>query len=174
VRRIERAHTGDGTPPPDVVAAAKPEQATDPETAAAYMARAVLSFNEQFERLGEVAVVVAVGAMLAYVETPWPGLALAACLFIVIRPLATLVALAGVPSLRLRQRGFIAWFGVRGVGSIYYLTYAFSHGVAHADARTLTDVTLLVVAASVVLHGISVTPLMRWYETRGASRALAS
>ena len=112
--------------------------------------------------------------MLALVETPWPGLVLAACLFIVFRPLATLVALAGVPSLRLRQRGFIAWFGVRGVGSIYYLTYAFSHGVAISDARTLTDATLLVVAASVVLHGISVTPLMRWYATRGASRALAS
>jgi NhaP-type Na+/H+ or K+/H+ antiporter len=174
VRRIERAHTGEGTPPTDVVAAGNPEQATEPETAAAYMARAVLSFNEQFERLGEVAVVVAVGAMLAFVETPWPGLVLAACLFIVIRPLATLVALAGVPSLRLRERGFIAWFGVRGVGSIYYLTYAFSHDVANSDARALTDATLLVVAASVVLHGVSVTPLMRWYEARGAGRALAS
>ena len=121
---------------------------------------------EQFERLGEFVLVVAVGAMLAWVETPWPGLALAVCLFAVIRPLATLLALAPVPSLALRQRAFIAWFGVRGVGSIYYLTYAFSHGLGGADARSLADATLVVVAASVVLHGISVTPLMRWHESR--------
>jgi NhaP-type Na+/H+ or K+/H+ antiporter len=168
VRRIERAEGDEGPRDADVADAdpADDEQAAHPETTAASMARAVLSINEQFERLGELALVVAVGAMLAWVETPWPGLALAVCLFAVIRPLATLLTLAPVPSLALRQRAFIAWFGVRGVGSIYYLTFAFSHGLGGADARTLADATLVVVAASVVLHGISVTPLMRWYESR--------
>ena len=177
VRRIERADGDEGPADADVADAdpadadpAGDEQATHPQTAAAYMARAVLSINEQFERLGELALVVAVGAMLAWIETPWPGVALAACLFVVVRPLATLVTLAPVRSLALRQRAFIAWFGVRGVGSIYYLTFAFSHGLAGAEARTLADATLVVVATSVVLHGISVTPLMRWYESRRGRR----
>ena len=54
------------------------EQATDPGTAPAYMARAVLSFNEQLERLGELAAVLVVGAMLADIEalgqaSCWPS-----------------------------------------------------------------------------------------------------
>ena len=138
--------------------------------AAAYMARAVLGFNEQFERLGALAVVVAVGAMLAWIETPWTGLALAACLLLIIRPLATMLTLARVPSLSLRQRVLIGWFGVRGVGSIYYLALAFTHGVADTVARTLADTALVVVATSVILHGVSVTPLMRAYEARGAAK----
>ena len=80
-----------------------------------------------------------------------------------IRPAATLLTLVGV-SLSRPQRAFIAWFGVRGIGSIYYLAYALSHGVARASGQTLVDITLVVVAASIVLHGISVTPLMQRYS----------
>jgi NhaP-type Na+/H+ or K+/H+ antiporter len=124
------------------------------------MARAVLGFNEQLERLGEMAVVLVLGAMLADIEAPGPGLWMAAGLFFVIRPLATIVTLFRIPLSR-AQRAFVAWFGVRGVGSVYYLTYALAHGVSAAPARILADITLVVVTASIVLHGVSVTPLMR-------------
>ena len=68
------------------------------------------------------------------------------------------------------QRAFIAWFGVRGVGSVYYLAYALSHGVPAEAAQTLADITLVVVAASIVVHGVSVTPLMRRYSARTGGR----
>ena len=164
VRRIERQESG-VVAPPDVEHAgtSDEEQATDPGTAPAYMARAVLGFNEQLERLGEVAVVLVVGAALSGIETTRPGIWLAVSLFVVIRPAATLVALLHAPLSR-TQRALIAWFGVRGIGSIYYLAYALSHGVPASSARVLVDVTLVVVAGSIVLHGISVTPLMRRYS----------
>jgi sodium/hydrogen antiporter len=127
------------------------------------MARAVLGFNEQLERLGELAIVLVVGAMLAGIEATGPGIWLALSLFVVIRPAATLLTLVHAP-LSTPQRAFIAWFGVRGVGSIYYLAYALSHGVPAPAARMLADVTLVVVAGSIVLHGISVTPLMQRYS----------
>ena len=129
------------------------------------MARAVLGFNEQLERLGEVAVVLVVGAALADVEATAPGVWLAVCLFVLIRPAAILIALLRDPLSR-TQRALIAWFGVRGIGSIYYLAYALSHGATGPAARTLADVALVVVAGSIVLHGISVTPLMRRYSAR--------
>ena len=163
VRRIEREHS-DVAAPADVEQAGSTEQqATDPDTAPAYMARAVLGFNEQLERLGELAVVLVIGAMLAGIEATGPGIWLALSLFVVIRPAATLLALARVPLSR-PQRAFIAWFGVRGIGSIYYLAYALSHGVSETAGQTLADITLVVVATSVVLHGISVTPLMQRYS----------
>ncbi|MGH2613829.1 MAG: hypothetical protein ACRDJC_01195 [Thermomicrobiales bacterium] len=62
------------------------------------------------------------------------------------------------------QRVFIAWFGVRGVASLYYLMYAIAHGLSEEFARQFTGLTLAVVATSVVVHGISVTPLMRRYS----------
>ena len=168
VRRIERQRS-ETAPPPDVSESGRSAEhlATNPGTAPAYMARAVLGFNEQLERLGELAVVLVVGALLADIEAAGPGIFVALGLFLVIRPLATLLALPGAP-LSNPQRAFIAWFGVRGVGSVYYLAYALSHGVSGPAARTVADVTLVVVAASILLHGISVTPLMRRYlDTNG-------
>jgi NhaP-type Na+/H+ or K+/H+ antiporter len=89
----------------------------------------------------------------------------------VIRPAATLVSLYRAP-LSQAQRAFIAWFGVRGVGSLYYLAYAITHGAAAPDDRMLADITLVIVATSIVLHGVSVTPVMQRYSqlTRRSSR----
>jgi len=170
VRRIERQQSG-VAPPADVARAGRSaeEQATDPNTAPAYMAGAVLAFNEQLERLGELAVVLIVGAMLAGIEAAGPGVVLALGLFVVVRPLATVLTLWRTRLSR-SQRAFIAWFGVRGVGSVYYLAYALSHGVPAETARVLVDITLVVVAASVVLHGVSVTPLTQRYSARARRR----
>jgi NhaP-type Na+/H+ or K+/H+ antiporter len=127
------------------------------------MARAVLGFNEQLERLGELAIVLVIGAMLATITMDRSAIWLTVVLFVVVRPLATLLTLVRVPS-SLLQRAFIAWFGVRGVGSIYYLAFALTHGVSSSTGRVLADLTLFAVASSIVLHGVSVTPLMRRYS----------
>jgi NhaP-type Na+/H+ or K+/H+ antiporter len=166
VRRIERQHSAE-SPAPDVAEAARggDEEARDPATAPAYMARAVLAFNEQLERLGEVAVVVVVGAMLTHVQSYALGFTVAALLFLVIRPLATAMTLSRT-TLSGEQRLFIAWFGVRGIGSIYYLAYALTHGITAATAQVMVDVTLTVITASIVVHGVSVTPLMKRYSAR--------
>ena len=62
----------------------------------------------------------------------------------------------------------VSWFGIRGIGSLYYLMYAIGQGLAPELARPLTALTLSTVAASVVVHGISVTPLMQRYGARMA------
>ena len=153
-------------PPPDVGGAAGAgaveEIATDPEKAPAYMAQAVLGFNEQLERICEVAVVLLLGGMLTSAYLPRDALWFAPLLFFVIRPLAVLVGLAGCGLSGVR-RSLIAWFGIRGVGSVYYLAYAMQHGVTGETAHRLTGLTLTVVALSIAVHGVSVTPLMNLY-----------
>ena len=175
LRRIERTRSGEDVA--DELESAQPrgsqdEIATHPETAPAFMARALLTFNEQLERIGEVAVVVLVGAALTVVGVPLAVAWFAPLLFIVIRPVAVLAGLAGA-SLSRTHLAFIGWFGIRGVGSIYYLTYAITHDLQPDVARTLAMLTLSVVAVSVLVHGVSVTPLMARYERRqqaGAAR----
>ena len=84
-------------------------------------------------------------------------------LFLVIRPLAVAIGLAGSSTPRIQLR-LIAWFGVRGIGSLYYLGYAMNHGLDPSLANTLVALTLTAIVASIVAHGISVTPLMARYE----------
>jgi len=167
LRRIERQQSG-GEPPHDVRAAAESgeeQAATDPDKAHAYMAQAVLAFNERLERIGEVAVVLILGAMLTTVGWSRIPLWFLPLVFLVIRPLATFASLPGSP-MRTAQRTFVAWFGVRGVGSLYYLTFAIVHGAVGPEARQVADLVLAAVAVSIVVHGVSVTPLMKWYSVR--------
>jgi NhaP-type Na+/H+ or K+/H+ antiporter len=90
--------------------------------------------------------------------------AFAVLLFVAIRPLSVVVGLLGSGRPR-QQVGLLAWFGIRGIGSLYYLSFA----IAHADLPNvigdrLASFVLTAVALSIVVHGISVTPLMDRYE----------
>ena len=60
----------------------------------------------------------------------------------------------------------MAWFGILGIGSICYLMFAINHGLEPALAQSLAGFTVVVVAASIVVHGISVTPVMRRYARK--------
>ena len=152
---------------PDTSAAE--QAAVDREHAPAYMVHAVLGFNGQLERIGEVTVVIAIGALLWAVE--WHGTVwwFVPLLLLVIRPLSVAIGLSG-SSASGNQRLLIGWFGIRGIGSLYYLMYAINHGLAPSVADELTSLTLSVVVASIVVHGISVTPLMAMYEKTMARR----
>ena len=69
-----------------------------------------------------------------------------------------------------REIVLIGWFGVRGVGSVYYLAYAIVHGLPAPFREQVVSLTLVVIAASVLVHGVTVTPLMaRWGERANAS-----
>jgi NhaP-type Na+/H+ or K+/H+ antiporter len=167
-RSAERAG-GRNAPPASVQASAvegaTEEIATGAETAPAYMAQAALGFTEQLERIGEVAVVLLVGGMLSSGTLTRDALWFVPVLFLVVRPIAVAVGapMRGAPPI---QRRLTMWFGIRGIGSIYYLTYAISHGLPPALAGQLTALTLSTVALSAVAHGVSVTPLMRRYERK--------
>ena len=143
--------------------------ATDPKHAPAFMAHAMLSFNEQIERVGEVAAVLVIGMLLWVVE--WRHLQwwFVPLLLVLIRPLAVAIGLAGSRT-SATQRALVGWFGIRGIGSLYYLMYATAHGLDPKLAQTLAALTFGVVVASITAHGISVTPLMALYE-RAQGRA---
>lgn len=130
---------------------------------ASVMTQAVLSSNEQAERIGELAIVITVGALLWATHWHLAHWGFVALLLLAIRPIAVRVGLAGAPISR-SQRWLIGWFGIRGVGSVYYLMFAMNHGLDPALAQRLGALTLAVVVVSVVVHGVSVTPLMAAYE----------
>jgi NhaP-type Na+/H+ or K+/H+ antiporter len=151
---------------PDKSAAQK--LAVDRRHAPAFMAHAVLGFNEQIERVGEVAAVVMIGALLWAVQWHHVSWGFVLLLLLGIRPLAVAAGLAGAGVARPR-RWLIGWFGIRGIGSLYYLMYAINHGLPGPLAAQLAALVLAVIVTSVLVHGVSVTPLMAVYERRVAA-----
>jgi NhaP-type Na+/H+ or K+/H+ antiporter len=81
----------------------------------------------------------------------------------VIRPLATMVLLRGTATTP-AQRRLMGWFGIRGIGSVFYLSHALGRGVTGPDATDAASFTISVLAISVVLHGITAQPLLDRYE----------
>lgn len=121
------------------------------------------AFSEQIERLLMMVLLVFFGAAIAegsiFGALSWNVVALAVLILFVVRPLSGWISLVGSPQ-PAKEKAVIAFFGIRGLGSFYYLAYA--TGQAQFERTELLWVTIcLVVLASIVLHGIAVTPTMR-------------
>jgi NhaP-type Na+/H+ or K+/H+ antiporter len=139
--------------------------ATHSHHASTAMTNAVHSFNAQLEKLAELTLVLLVGAMLPY-ATPWAALWwFIPVLFLLLRPLAvTLGTLGG--SYGFHKSAMISWFGIRGIGSVFYLMYAIRHGISGELAQQLVTITLVTVVVSIMVHGASARPLMKRYAGR--------
>jgi len=121
-----------------------------------------LAFKEHLERLSEILLVLLIGGTLFLDSWSWRAVGLAAFLFLVARPLSVMGGLAGTRK-PWPMRGMIGWFGVRGIGSLYYLMYAIEHGLPEPLALEFIHLTLIVVTLSILAHGVSVKPLMLRY-----------
>ncbi len=122
----------------------------------------LIHFSAQSEHLAEVAIVLVIGASLASVNWDWPTVIFALLVMAVARPVSVL-ATVPVHLMAQPQRRLVAWFGIRGVGSVYYLAYAINHGIDGTAARTLTSAVMIAIFTSILAHGITATPLMGRY-----------
>lgn len=134
---------------------------------------AMHDFAEQVERLLMMLVLVLLGGAIAsglLAPLTWKDAALGLTLLFIVRPLAGWIGLIGAPHSR-RERAFVAFFGIRGIGSFYYLSWGLNHGAFQGWAR-LWAITGFIVLCSIMIHGVTATPLMlkidRW--RRGAGR----
>jgi NhaP-type Na+/H+ or K+/H+ antiporter len=118
-----------------------------------------LIFKEHIERLSELTLVLLLGGMVSLQNWNWQTVGTAVFLFAVARPLSVMIGLLGSDS-PMRVRSIIAWFGVRGIGSIYYLMFAINHGLPRKLAQDMIQITIVVVMLSIVVHGTSVKPLL--------------
>ena len=134
-----------------------------PAMAAGVVVSEIISFGDTAERLMEVVLVLVVGICVA-VYWDWRAVPLAAALFLVMRPAAVMIFLSKSPTSMI-QRLMMAWFGIRGIGSLYYLSYAMNHGAVD-QLTELASLTISVVALSILAHGITGQPVLTYYERR--------
>ncbi|HWR37306.1 MAG TPA: cation:proton antiporter [Clostridia bacterium] len=141
------------------------EAATNADTAPLFLVEVLLQFTSQLEQIGELVIVVIVGALLTRQAFTLDAVLPLLLLFLVIRPVAIFAGLAG-SRLGFAARGLIAWFRIRGIGSLYYLAYAIQRGLPVSSVPWVANNVLAAIAMSVVLHGITVTPIMNWCSAR--------
>jgi NhaP-type Na+/H+ or K+/H+ antiporter len=118
-------------------------------------------FADESERLLMMLLLLLFGGMLAaglLEGIGWEEITFAAVMLLIIRPLAGWISLTGVKRPKL-ELAIIAFFGIRGLGSVYYLSYGFNH--AEFDHEYSLWGTLgLTIAASILMHGVLVTPAL--------------
>lgn len=148
-------------PAEEIVGEGTEEEMSHPAKAAGLVVSEIISFGDTAERLLEVMMVVLVGVCVS-LYWDWRSVPLAIALFFVIRPVAVLIFLAGTPT-GPKQRLMMGWFGIRGIGSLYYLAYALTHGL-NERIGDLVGLTLSVVGLSVLIHGFTSQPILNYYE----------
>lgn len=133
-------------------------------------------FAEQVERLLVALLLIGFGgALVGGILAPLRpvDIAVALAVVLVLRPLGGWLCLWGT-RLSGRERWVVAIFGVRGIGSFYYLAFAFNHA-RFAEQRELWALVSLVVLLSLLLHGMTAKPVMaqldRWRERLRFRRA---
>ncbi|MBW4549780.1 MAG: sodium:proton antiporter [Aphanocapsa sp. GSE-SYN-MK-11-07L] len=134
-----------------------------------------LEFTERIEKLMEVGTILLLGSLLRIepiMRFGGEALLVAFLLFFIIRPVGAWLSTLGDHS-HLSRRLLYGWFGIRGIGSVYYLSYAFSKGLSGEVGEQIAWLTYLTIVFSVIVHGISATPLMNWYERQIEKRRVA-
>ncbi|NKX53990.1 cation:proton antiporter [Arthrobacter mobilis] len=136
--------------------------------------RVLHSYVEQLERLLTVVILVLLGGALArglLAGIGWAEVLVALGFLLLVRPLAGLIGLAGGRT-GPRERIAISFFGIRGIGSLYYLGYALSQGHFTGQAEQLWALTGLVVTLSILLHGVTTAPVMNRLDRLRERRAV--
>jgi NhaP-type Na+/H+ or K+/H+ antiporter len=131
------------------------------------------SFSDQVERLLLLILLVCFGASIAegsiFRNLNWHVVAVAALVLFVVRPISAGLSLIGAPATRV-EKAAIAFFGIRGLGSFYYL--AFALGLAtFPDPEMLWVTVSFVVLTSIVIHGTLVTPVMSRVDRSTVTRS---
>ncbi len=150
------------TPAENVVDVVREEEAMqEPSIAAGIVVSEAISFGATVERLAEVFLVMIVG-ICVWNYWDWRAIPLALVFFFVIRPVLTQIFLIKTPTGKW-QRIMLGWFGIRGIGSIYYLAYALNHGL-QTNAKDLISLVISIIALSILIHGLSAQPILKRYE----------
>ncbi|GGI08182.1 hypothetical protein GCM10011354_27810 [Egicoccus halophilus] len=87
---------------------------------------------------------------------------------VVARPLAGWIGLLGFRGGTRAENAVIAFFGIKGLGSLYYLAYGLNRTDLGEEGYLLWALTAVTIFTSLLVHGFTARPAMRWLDGRRA------
>jgi NhaP-type Na+/H+ or K+/H+ antiporter len=127
-------------------------------------------FTEQAEMLLTAGIVLVLGGAIAsglLAPLTWPVVLVGVLMVFVVRPAAGVIGLLGFGGATWQERAAISFFGIRGVGSLYYLSYA-TNEEPFPGKETLWALVTFVIVLSIIVHGIAGAPVMGALDRRRA------
>lgn len=124
------------------------------------------TFAEQTEQLLMTGILIALGGAIAnglLIHLTWQAALLGILLIFVIRPVTGLIGLIGSERLPIRDRCIVSFFGIRGIGCLYYLAYGLQNG-DFVDENLLWATCAFAIVLSVIFHGITASPVMQYRD----------
>jgi NhaP-type Na+/H+ or K+/H+ antiporter len=124
-------------------------------------------FTDQMERLLLVIVLIPFGGSLAkgmLDDLTWQGALIGLALLFIIRPVSSWLGLLG-SKVSTKEKLAISFFGIRGIGSFYYLSFAM-YKTSFPDSEEIWSIVSFIVVVSIFLHGITAYPIMRHLDLR--------
>jgi len=121
-------------------------------------------FSENIERLVMSLILFLLGGLATVLvdALTWESFALMALAIFIIRPIAGWLGQIGCHRSK-NERAVVAFFGIRGIGSIYYLAYAMGKA-DFAQMNWIWATVVLIIVCSATIHGFSALPVMRWLD----------
>ncbi len=123
-------------------------------------------FAEKTERILMAVILIALGGAIAgglLAPLTWPLVISAIITVFLVRPLAGIAGLISFDKIPWRERLAVSFFGIRGIGSLYYLAYALGEH-DFPGKKEIWALVALVVVISIFVHGITATPVTRWLD----------
>ncbi len=123
------------------------------------------SFTNQIERLFTSLLMILFGGAIAtgvLAQVTWKTVLFAVTFLLVIRPVFAYLSLVGTHLQREEKLG-ISFFGIRGMGSLFYLSFAFGEAAFETEDE-LWSIVALTIALSITIHGLAATRTMRYLK----------
>ena len=124
------------------------------------------TFSEQAEQLLMTVILIALGGAIAgglLDALTWQAGLLGILLVFVVRPAAGLIGLVGEQRLSTLDKVIASFYGIRGIGCLFYLAYGLEHG-GFGDEDLLWATCAFAVVLSVIVHGITASPVIRFRD----------
>lgn len=134
------------------------------------------AFSEQSEQLFMTGILIALGGAIAdglFEALTWELTLFALLLLFVLRPLAGMIALLGSKRVPWLDRLIVSFFGIRGIGSLFYLCFALQQG-DFENQTALWAVCGLIIVLSIIIHGVTAAPAIQWHKRMKARRLNAN
>lgn len=102
--------------------------------------------------------------------TDWKGIAFAFIFVLLVRPLAGLIALSGLKE-SFKSKLAVSFFGIRGIGSIFYLSWAFVTFDYFEHKNELYAITAYIILISIVIHGFTAPSVIGHFKEESRKKA---
>lgn len=126
--------------------------------------KTLYDFSEQIELLFMSVLLILFGVSIAqglFEALTFPAVLVGLAFVFVVRPATGMLGLVGSTT-SLKHKAAISWFGIRGIGTFYYLAHGLNNAyIEESDAHLIWASASFIILVSIILHGVTTNVILK-------------